>query len=247
MQGVAQQFGTSKTLNEGGSGASVAARGIHRFQGRCGKAYNAIPIATRLPHRRPARRFAPAANGALPEQPEARRGDERTRSSRQYLNALQSGGFVERPEGLPLDHRREDRRVRFSDDPARATFVRSTGLSRTCSAPPPPMDRKAVSAFNAPTASIARPAAYRKALTRILGEGRQMKSPEAAAAIQAMTKGGKGTGDLKPLAQIKFRDGQERRMGRDRLYPDPPGRTAGEERGARVQSANLRQLVCRHG
>jgi hypothetical protein len=41
------------------------------------------------------------------------------------------------------------------------------------------------------------------ALTRILGKDGQLAPEKAAAAVQAMTKGGKSTGDLKTLAQIK--------------------------------------------
>jgi hypothetical protein len=40
-------------------------------------------------------------------------------------------------------------------------------------------------------------------LTRILGKDGQLAPEKAAAAVQAMTKGGKSTGDLKTLAQIR--------------------------------------------
>jgi hypothetical protein len=41
------------------------------------------------------------------------------------------------------------------------------------------------------------------ALTRLLGRDGQQSPEKAAAAVQAMTKGGKSTGDLKTLAQIR--------------------------------------------
>jgi hypothetical protein len=41
------------------------------------------------------------------------------------------------------------------------------------------------------------------ALVRLLGDGADKNPERAAAAVQAMTKGGKSTGDLKTLAQIK--------------------------------------------
>jgi hypothetical protein len=46
MQGVAQQFGTSKTLSEGGSAVQSGALARNdRAEGVVGKAYHAIPIA----------------------------------------------------------------------------------------------------------------------------------------------------------------------------------------------------------
>jgi hypothetical protein len=50
MQGVAQQFGTSKTLNEGGSELQRGAKEwMTRFDGVTSKAYNAIPISPQAP------------------------------------------------------------------------------------------------------------------------------------------------------------------------------------------------------
>jgi hypothetical protein len=66
------------------------------------------------------------------------------------------------------------------------------------------MGPKAVSAFNRANSL------YRNeqqliegSLTRILGKDGSLAPEKAAAAVQAMTKGGKATGDLKTLAQIK--------------------------------------------
>jgi hypothetical protein len=81
-------------------------------------------------------------------------------------------------------------------------------------------------------------------LTRILGQDGKMSPEKAAAAIQAMTKGGKSGGDLKTLAQVKsatVKSGAWDEIASTLIHL---GRAAGQQRRPRVQPADVRSMVC---
>jgi hypothetical protein len=122
-----------------------------------------------------------------------------------YLDAVQKGYVVERPQGLPLDHRREDRRFRFgeghSTSDLRALYgalIAGYAEHRRANGP------KAVAAFNrANNLNRQQQQLIQGSLTRILGKDGNLKPEAAASAVQTMTQGGKVGGDLKTLAEIK--------------------------------------------
>jgi propanediol dehydratase small subunit len=109
MQGVAQQFGSSKTLNEGGAAAQSAALARNdRAEGVIAKAYHAIPIADAAPASRSSTiaalqnltgRFQSNQKLAEALNDPKLASVSRRLPERQYL--------VERPQGVPFGHRRD--------------------------------------------------------------------------------------------------------------------------------------------
>jgi hypothetical protein len=178
---------------------------IDRGKAVAAKAYNAIPISDQASIDEQRRRHAPAANWALSVESRTSRCDER-------------------PEAHHLSERASERQVEWADlkqfrsiigekigdmrfgeghstSDLRALYgALSEDMQHTAAANGP----KAVSAFNrANNLYRQQQQLIEGSLTRILGKDGQMTPERAAAAVQAMTAGGKATGDLRTLAQIK--------------------------------------------
>jgi hypothetical protein len=207
MQNVAQKFGSSKTLNEGGAELQRAAQQrIERGRTVIGKAYEAIPIADN----------APASKGStiatlqsltsrFQSNPELAASLKDPKLAG-YLDALQNGNISWKDLkdfrsiiGEKIGEMRFGESSSTSD--LRALYAGlSEDMRNTAAANGP----KAVAAFNrANNLNRQNEELIQGALTRILGKDGNLTPEKAAAAVQAMTKGGKSTGDLKTLAQIK--------------------------------------------
>lgn len=207
MQGTAQKFGSSKTLSEGGSELQ---RGANEYISRVGevtgKAYDAIPISGDAP-------ASVAATTATLESltqkfssnPELAK-QMNSPKIQQMLEAIKGKGLSWQDlKALRTSIGERIGERRFTDDTAtsdlRAVYAALTDDMKNTAAA---MGPKAIRAFERANNL------YRdtqqiidKSLVSILGND-AAKSPEkAAAAIQAMTLGGKSTGDLKKLAQIR--------------------------------------------
>jgi hypothetical protein len=207
MQGVAQKFGQSKTLNEAGTQLQEGARNyISRFKDVSSKAYNAIPISDQAPA---STSSTLATLGDLTSRFQSNpqlAGMMANPKLQGYMAALQKGGISWKDlkdfRSIIGDKIGE---ARFSDDPStrdlRALYGSlSEDMQNTAAANGP----KAVAAFNRAN-DLYRQGQQRidQALVSILGDN-GMKSPEAAAAmVQTLTRGGKGSGDLAKLAQIR--------------------------------------------
>lgn len=207
MQATAQRFGSSKTLNEGGSELQRGANQyIDRARQLTAKAYDAIPIS-------PDARASTSATEATLEGLTQKFGSNPELAAQMNSPQIQKMLDAIRVNGLSWQDLKALRtsigeRIgerRFSDDTAtsdlRAVYgALSEDMQNTAAA----MGPRAQRAFNRANDL------YRntqqvidKSLVAILGND-AAKSPEkAAAAVQAMTKGGKSTGDLKTLAQIR--------------------------------------------
>jgi hypothetical protein len=207
MQATAQRFGSSKTLNEGGSELQRGANQyIDRARQLTAKAYDAIPIS-------PDARASTSATEATLEGLTQKFGSNPELAAQMNSPQIQKMLDAIRANGLSWQDLKALRtsigeRIgerRFSDDTAtsdlRAVYgALSEDMQNTAAA----MGPRAQRAFNRANDL------YRntqqvidKSLVAILGND-AAKSPEkAAAAVQAMTKGGKSTGDLKTLAQIR--------------------------------------------
>jgi hypothetical protein len=207
MQNTAQQFGTSKTLSEGGSELQRGAQErIDRGKAVIGKAYDAIPISP----------DAPASTGStvatlreltgrLQSNPDLAAAVKDPKLA-QYLNAFEGGKLswqdLKQFRTL-IGEKIGDMRFGESSSTSdlRALYA---GLSEDMRNTAASMGPKAVRAFErANTLNRQNEQMIDGALTRILGKDGQMSPEKAAAAVQAMTQGGKATGDLKTLAQIR--------------------------------------------
>jgi hypothetical protein len=207
MQGVAQQFGQSKTLAEGGAALKRGAQEkIERNRGFIENAYNAIPISPRAQASTPntvntlqslAGRFQSNQKlSALTEDPQIKG----------YLGAFQSGpvSWEDLKDFRSLIGERIGE-MRFGES-SRTSDLRAlyAALSEDMRTTASQMGPGALRAFErANTMNRQNEELIQDALTRILGKDGQMSPEKAAAAIQAMTRGGKATGDLRTLAQIK--------------------------------------------
>lgn len=207
MQGVAQQFGSSKTLNEGGSELQRGAREwMTRFDGVTSNAYNAIPIspqaATTLNN---TKATLDHLAGKLESNP-ALQEEIRDPNLLRYLDAINKHGLT---WGDLKDFRtfvgNKIGQFRLTED-ARTSDYRSlyAALSEDMRQSAAAQGPRALQAFDRANTLYAQgQQRIDMALTRILGQNTQGRPELAAAAVQAMTKGGKASGDLKTLAQVR--------------------------------------------
>jgi hypothetical protein len=207
MQGVAQQFGQSKTLNEGGSALQQGARDkIERNRGFIDKAYSAIPIADSAPASKSATLATlQSLTGRFHSNPQLAEAMHDPALAK-YLDAFQGGNIswqdlkqFRTAIGEKIGEMRFGESSRTSD--LRSLYAAlSEDMQNTAAANGP----RAVAAFNrANTMNRQNEQLIQGALTRILGPDGNMTPERAAAAVQAMTKGGKAGGDIRTLAQIK--------------------------------------------
>jgi hypothetical protein len=207
MQGVAQQFGTSKTLNEGGAAlqAGAVARN-ERAEGVIAKAYNAVPISDQAP----AAKNSTIATlqdltGRFQSNPKLAEAlhDPKLAS---YLDAFQSGNIswndlkqFRSIIGEKIGEMRFGESSSTSD--LRSLYAALSEDMRTTASQQGPGALHAFERANSLYRNNEQ--LIQNSLTRILGKDGQMKPEQAAAAVQAMTQGGKAGGDLKTLAQIR--------------------------------------------
>lgn len=207
MQNMAQKFGTSKTLSEGGAELQRGAQErIDRAQGVIGRAYQAIPIADTSQAAK-ASTVATLQNltsrfQSNPKLAEAMHDPQLSR----YLDAFQSGD-------ISWQDLKQFRTIigekigdmRFGESSSTSDLRALYGaLSEDMRATAAAQGPKALRAFErANTLNRENEELIQGSLTRILGKDGQMSPEKAAAAVQAMTRGGKSTGDLKTLAQIR--------------------------------------------
>jgi hypothetical protein len=207
MQGVAQQFGTSKTLSEGGSAVQSGALARNdRAEGVVGKAYHAIPIAdTADTSKANTVGLLQELTGRFQSNPKLAEAMHDPKLA-QYLDAFQNGNVSWKDMknfrsaiGEKIGDMRFGESSSTSD--LRALYgALSQDMRDTASAHGP----RALRAFErANNLNRQNEELIQGALTRILGKDGNLPPEKAAAAIQAMTKGGKSTGDLKTLAQIR--------------------------------------------
>lgn len=207
LENVAGQFGSSRTLNEAGSELQ---RGANEYRDRAsaviGKAYNAIPIAD----------TTPAANTSTVATLQQITGRFQSNSDlaaalhdpklQTYLDAIQKGGLSWRDLkdfrsiiGEKIGEMRLGESSSTSD--LRALYA---GLSEDMRATASAQGPGALRAFErANNLNREHERMVEGALLRILGKDNNLPPEKAALAVQAMTKGGKSTGDLKTLAQIR--------------------------------------------
>jgi hypothetical protein len=207
MQGVAQQFGSSKTMNEGGSQIQSAALARNdRAEGVIGKAYQAIPIAdTANTSKANTVGLLQQLTGRFQSNQKLAEAMHDPKLS-QYLDAFQ-GGDVSWQDMKAFRSAIGEKigEMRFGESSStsdlRALYgALSQDMRDTASSQGP----KALRAFErANTLNRQNEQLIQNSLTRILGKDGNMTPEQAAGAVQAMTKGGKAGGDLKTLAQIK--------------------------------------------
>ncbi len=204
---VASNFGQSRTLNEAGSALQEGAKQrIERGKSVISKAYNAIPI--------PDGAQASTANtvGTLQQltgrfQSNPGLADAMKNPALvKYQQALQSGkiswadlkDFRSRIGEMIGDYRFGEG---HSTNDLRALYgALSQDMQDTAAVNGP----RAVAAFNrANTLNRQNEELVQGALTRILGSDGNLAPEKAASIVQAMTKGGRSTGDLRTLAQVK--------------------------------------------
>jgi hypothetical protein len=204
---VASRFGNARTMNEAGAELQRGANErIERGKTVIGKAYDAIPIADQAP--------ASTSNSVSTLQNLTSRFQSNPDLAATlkdpklsgYLDALQKGGLSWKDLkdfrsiiGEKIGEMRFGESSSTSD--LRALYA---GLSEDMQTTAAQMGPRASAAFNrANNINRENEQLIQGALTRILGKDGQMSPEKAAAAVQAMTKGGKSTGDLKTLAQIR--------------------------------------------
>jgi hypothetical protein len=204
---VASRFGNARTMNEAGSELQQAANArIERGKTVIGKAYDAIPIADQAPASTSNSVAAlQTLTGRFQSNPDlaATLKDPKLAG---YLDALQKGGLSWQDLkdfrsiiGEKIGEMRFGESSSTSD--LRALYA---GLSEDMQTTAAQMGPRATAAFNrANNLNRENEQLIQGALTRILGKDGQLSPEKAAAAVQAMTKGGKSTGDLKTLAQIR--------------------------------------------
>jgi hypothetical protein len=194
-------------LNEAGAELQRGAQErIERGATVATKAYNAIPIADTAPASKSnAIATLQQLTGRFQSNPDLAEAMKDPKLST-YLNALQSGDLTWKDLkdfrtiiGEKIGDMRFGEGHSTSD--LRALYGALSEDMRTTAASMGPGATKAFERANK---------LYRNeqqlidnALVRVLGKDGQMNPEKAAAAVQAMTKGGKSTGDLKTLAQIR--------------------------------------------
>jgi hypothetical protein len=207
VQDVANRYGSARTLNEAGAELQRGAQErIERGATVATKAYNAIPITDTAPASKSnAIATLQQLTGRFQSNPDLAEAMRDPKLST-YLNALQSGDLTWKDLkdfrtiiGEKIGDMRFGEGHSTSD--LRALYGALSEDMRTTAASMGPGATKAFERANN---------LYRNeqqlidnALVRVLGKDGQMNPEKAAAAVQAMTKGGKSTGDLKTLAQIR--------------------------------------------
>jgi hypothetical protein len=206
-ENVASKFGSSRTLNEAGSELQRGAiERNDRADALITKAYNRIPIAD----------TAPASNsntvgtlqqltGRFESNPELA-GMVKDPRLEGYMNAIQKGGlsWKDMKDFRTLIGEKIGE-LRVGED-SRTSDLRSLygALSEDMRATASAQGNGALKAFErANSLNRENEQLVQGALTRILGKDGNLAPEKAAAAVQAMTKGGKATGDIRTLAQIK--------------------------------------------
>lgn len=204
---VASRFGNARTMNEAGAELQRGANErIDRGKEVISKAYNAIPISDQAQ--------ATTSNtvatlqqltGRFQSNPELADALKNPTMNR-YLDALSKGqiswrdlkDFRSRIGEMIGDHR-------FGEGQSTADLRALYGglsedMRNTASAQGPGAIRafERANGLNRQNEEL-----VQGALTRVLGQDGMMAPEKAASAVQAMTKGGKSTGDLKTLAQIR--------------------------------------------
>jgi hypothetical protein len=203
---VASRFGSSRTMNEAGAELQRGANErIDRGRSVATKAYNAIPIHDQ------AQASTSATTATLQDLTSRFQSNPQLADALKdpklatYLNAVQKGLSWKDLKDFRSLVGEKIGEARFGESSS-TSDLRSlyAGLSEDMQNTAAANGPKAVSAFNRANNL------YRNeqqlidgALTRILGKDGNLAPEKAAAAVQAMTKGGKSTGDLKTLAQIK--------------------------------------------
>jgi hypothetical protein len=204
---VAGQFGASRTLNEAGSELQRgAAERIERGKRVISKAYDAIPISP----------DAPASSASAVAT--LRQLTDRLASNPELADAVRDPRFVTWRDaiekgGLSWKDLKDFRSLvgekigdmRFGEGQSTSDLRALYGaLSEDMRTTASTMGPRAVKAFErANNLNRENQNLIEGALTRILGKDGRLAPEKAAAAVQAMTKGGKSTGDLKTLAQIR--------------------------------------------
>jgi hypothetical protein len=207
MQGVAEQFGSSKTLNEGGSAIQTAALARNeRATGVIAKAYNAVPISDAAEAVKSST-IATLENltGRFQSNPKLAEVLHDPKLS-SYLDAFKSGNIswndIKQFRSIIGEKIGE---MRFGESSS-TSDLRSlyAALSDDMRATAAQQGPRALRAFERANGLYRQnEQLIQNSLTRILGKDGQMTPERAAAAIQEMTKGGKAGGDLKTLAQIR--------------------------------------------
>jgi hypothetical protein len=204
---VASRFGNARTMNEAGAELQRgASERIERGKTVIGKAYDAIPISDQAPA---ATNNSIATLQNLTSRFQSNPDLAATLKDPKlagYLDALQKGGLSWKDLkdfrsiiGEKIGEMRFGESSSTSD--LRALYA---GLSEDMQTTAAQMGPRATAAFNrANNLNRENEQLIQGALTRILGKDGQLAPEKAAAAVQAMTKGGKSTGDLKTLAQIR--------------------------------------------
>lgn len=207
MQGEAQKFGSSKTLNEGGSELQRGAKEwMTRFDATTSKAYDAIPISPQAPtNLNNTKGTLEQLAGKLESNPDLAQ-EIKDPTLLKYLDAINKHGlnwqdlkdfrtFVGNKIG----------QFRFSEDARtgdyRALYGALSEDMRNSAAAQGPGALRAFERANSLKANGER--VIEDSLVRILGPDSRGSPEKAAAAVQAMTRGGKGTGDLAKLAQVR--------------------------------------------
>jgi hypothetical protein len=204
---VAGKFGSSRTLNEAGSEIQRGALERNdRATGVIGRAYKAIPIPDTTPTTN-ANTVATLQQltGRFQSNPElaASLKDSRLQT---YLGAIQKGGLSWKDLkdfrsliGEKIGDMRFGESHSISD--LRALYAGLSEDMRNTAANQGPGALRAFERAN--NLNRQNEQLVQGALTRILGKDGQLAPEKAASAIQAMTKGGKSTGDIATLAKIK--------------------------------------------
>ena len=207
VENVATKFGSARTLNEGGAEVQSGTKEwMTRFDATTSKAYNAIPISPKAPtNLSNTKATLEQLAGKLESNPELQ-AEIRDPTLLRYLDAINKNGLDW--QGIK-DFRtfigNKIGQFRFSEDARtgdyRALYAALSEDMRTSAAAQGPGALRAFERANAIKAEGER--RIEESLSRILGPDAKANPEKAAAAIQAMTKGGKSTGDLKTLAAIR--------------------------------------------
>jgi hypothetical protein len=204
---VASRFGNSRTMNEAGSELQRGANErIDRGKSVINKAYSAIPISDQAQASSTnAVATLQQLTGRFQSNPDLAAAMKDPKLN-QYLSALQSGQISWKDlKDFRSIIGEKIGEMRFGESSStndlRALYA---GLSEDMRNTAASQGPRAVHAFErANTLNRQNEELIQGALTRILGKDGNLAPEKAAAAVQAMTKGGKSTGDLKTLAQVR--------------------------------------------
>lgn len=207
MQGVAGQFGSSRTLNEGGAELQRGAQSyIDRADSVAGKLYKSIPVSDKAPA---TLNNTTTALDSL---------SNRFSSNPDLADMLNSPRFAKIKDaldkhGLSWEDLKQFRsmvgdkigEMRFGENDNTSDFRSLYGaLSEDMRATARAQGPEALRAFERANSFYReKEAVIDGALTRILGQNAKGSPEKAAAAVQAMTRGGKASGDLNTLRQIR--------------------------------------------